>query len=103
MSQQDHPINLLSRSSVLAAGGSRAFGDRLTYGAGRAAIIGSYARREHDWAVQSGAVAGEINQMFTQMRAARIRESVAEREWHNRQQQMRHSQEIADFWLCRKV
>ena len=37
------------------------------------------------------------------MRAAQIRESVAEREWHNRQQQMRHSQEIEDFWLCRKV
>ena len=48
-------------------------------------------------------VAGEINQWFKKMRAAQMRESVAEREWHNRQQQMRHSQEIEEFWLCRKV
>ena len=47
-----------------AAGVSRALGDRLTYEAGRAAKIGMYARREQDWAFQSGSVAGEINQWF---------------------------------------
>lgn len=36
------------------------------------------------------------------MRAAQIRESVAEREWHNHQQQMRHSQEIEDFLTYEK-
>ena len=36
-----------------AAGVSRAVGDRLTYEAGCAARIGSYARREQDWAFQS--------------------------------------------------
>src|SRR5205823_3826403 len=50
-----------------------------------------------DWAFQSGTIAGEINQMFKQLRAAQIRESMAEREWHNHQEQIKHAQEIEDF------
>lgn len=87
----------LGEVASYAADVSHAIGDRLTYEAGRAAKIGSYARREQDWAFQSGTVAGEINQMFKQLRAAQIRESIAEREWHNHQKQMQHSQEIEDF------
>ena len=67
------------------------------------AKIGSYARREQDWAFQSGTVAGEINQMFKQLRAAQIRESIAEREWHNHQQQMQHAQEIENFLTNEKT
>jgi hypothetical protein len=69
----------------------------LSYEAGRAAKVGSYVRREQDWAFQSGTIVGEINQIFKQLRAAQIRESIAEREWHNHQQQMQHAQEIEDF------
>ena len=36
----------------------------------RAAKIGSYARREQDWAFQSNLAAGEITQIFKQLRAA---------------------------------
>jgi len=68
-----------------------------SYDAGHAAKAGSYDRREQDWAFQSGTIAGEINQMFKQLRAAQIREYIAEREWHNHQQQMKHAQEIEDF------
>jgi len=68
-----------------------------SYDAGMTAKIGSYARREQDWAFQSGTIAGEINQMFKQLRAAQIRESMAEREWHNHQQQIKHAREIEDF------
>lgn len=87
----------ISDMSKFAADVALAFADRLSYEAGRAAKVGSYARREQDWAQQSNVAAGEINQIFKQLRAAQIRESIAEREWHNHQQQMRHAQEIEDF------
>src|SRR4030095_5279076 len=64
----------LADVSRFAADGALAYADRLNYEGGRAAKIGSYARREQDWAFQSGTVAGEINQMFKQLRAAQIRE-----------------------------
>ena len=66
----------------------------LPYEAGQSARIGGYARREQDWAFQSNLAAGEINQIFKQLRAAQIREAIAEREWHNHQQQIKHAQEI---------
>jgi Tc toxin complex TcA C-terminal TcB-binding domain len=87
----------LSRTARFAADLALEWSDHLNYEAGRAVKIGSYARREQDWAFQSGTIAGEINQMFKQLRAAQIRESMAEREWHNHQQQMQHAQEIEDF------
>lgn len=87
----------ISALSKYAADVALAYADRLSYEAGRAAKIGSYDRREQDWAFQSGTIAGEINQMFKQLRAAQIREYIAEREWHNHQKQMQHSQEIEDF------
>jgi len=74
-----------------------------SYEAGMAAKIGSYARREQDWAFQSSTIAGEINQMFKQLRAAQIRESIAEREWHNHQKQMQHAQEIENFLTNEKT
>ena len=49
--------------------------DRLTLRGGRAAKLGSYARREQDWAFQSNLAAGEITQIFKQLRAAQIREA----------------------------
>ena len=44
----------------------------------RPAKIGGYARREQDWAFQSNLAAGEITQIFKQLRAAQIREAIAE-------------------------
>ena len=59
--------------------------------------IGSYARREQDWAFQSNLAAGEITQIFKQLRAAQIREAIAERELKNHRQQMKHAEEIEHF------
>ena len=52
------------------AGVVRAFSESFSYQANKAAKIGSYARREQDWAFQSNVAAGEINQIFKQIRAA---------------------------------
>ncbi|WP_154178105.1 insecticidal toxin protein [Larkinella terrae] len=93
----------ISAMSKYAAEVALAYADRLSYEAGRAAKIGSYARREQEWAFQSGTIAGEINQIFKQLRAAQIRESIAEREWRNHQKQMQHAAEIEDFLTNEKV
>jgi hypothetical protein len=70
---------------------------RSSYEAGKAARIGGYARREQDWAFQTNLAAGEINQIVKQLRAAQIREAVAERELENHRQQMKHAEEIEQF------
>ena len=59
----------------IAAGIARGVGAGTSYEAGRAAKIGGYARREQDWAYQSNLAAGEITQLFRQLRAAQIREA----------------------------
>jgi len=71
--------------------------DQVTYDAGQAAKIGSYARREQEWAFQSNLAAGEITQIFKQIRAAQIREAIAEREWTNHQHQIRNAEQIEYF------
>jgi Tc toxin complex TcA C-terminal TcB-binding domain len=69
----------------------------MTYEANRAAKLGGYTQREREWAFQSNLAAGEINQIFRQLRAAQIREALAERELANHRQQIRHAQEIEFF------
>jgi hypothetical protein len=71
--------------------------DKHTYEAGNTARIGTYTRREQDWALQSNLAAGEIAQIFKQLRAAQIREAVAEQELKNHRQQMKHAEEIERF------
>jgi len=81
-----------------AADVARFAADRLNFNAGRAAKIGSYARREQDWAYQSNLAAGEIGQMMKQLRGAQIREAIAEKELENHRQQMKNAEEV-DFFL----
>lgn len=76
---------------------SKSESDKLTYESGKTAKIGSYARREQEWAFQSNLAAGEITQTFKQLRAAQIREAIAEREWKNHQQQIQNAEEIERF------
>ena len=71
--------------------------DKKTYESGKTAKVGSYARREQDWAFQSNLAAGEISQIFKQLRAAQIREAIAELELKNHRQQMKHTEEIERF------
>lgn len=68
-----------------------------TYAANRAFKLGGYTQRERDWAFQSNQAAGEINQVYKQLRAAQIREALAERELANHDQQIKHAQEIEFF------
>src|ERR1051326_8666683 len=62
-----------------------------------AAKIGAHARREQEWSFQSNLAAGEITQIFKQIRAAQIREAIAEREWKNHQQEIKNAREIEMF------
>lgn len=79
------------------AAAARAIADRLNYEARRAGRIDSFARREREWAFQSNLAAGEITQIFKQLRAAQIREAIAELELKNHRQQIKHAQEIERF------
>ncbi|MBD1847607.1 insecticidal toxin protein [Cyanobacteria bacterium FACHB-63] len=71
--------------------------ETLKFEANRASKIGTYARRMQDWDYQSIQAAGRISQVFKQIRAAQIREAIAEIELKNHRQQMKHTQEIEDF------
>lgn len=79
------------------AAAARAVADRLNFEARRAGRIDSFARREREWAFQSNLAAGEITQIFKQVRAAEIRQAIAELELKNHRQQMKHAEEIERF------
>jgi hypothetical protein len=76
---------------------ARAATDRLRYEAGNAGKVAGYARRELDWAFQSNVAAGEFVQALKQLRAAQIREAIAQLELSNHKEQMKHAQEIDQF------
>ncbi len=75
----------------------RAIAERLNFEARRAARIDGFARREREWAFQSNLAAGEITQIFKQIRAAQIRQAIAEMELKNHRQQMKQAEEIEYF------
>src|SRR5262245_9167515 len=79
------------------AAAARAIADRLNFEARRASRIDSFARREQEWAFQSNLAAGEISQIFKQLRAAQIREAIADQELKSHRQQMKHAEEIESF------
>lgn len=80
-----------------AADVAKAIASRFDYEGGRAGKLGGYARREQEWAFQSNLAAGEINQILKQLRAAQIREAIAEQELKSHRQQMQHAEEIERF------
>ena len=75
----------------------RSEADKHSFEANKAAKMGSYARREQEWAFQSNVAAGDITQTLKQLRAAQIREAVAKREWDNHKQQIKHAEEVEHF------
>lgn len=87
----------LSKGMSLLASLDRSDAEGHSYDAGNSARINSFARREQEWAFQSNLAAGEINQIFKQLRAAEIREAIGERELANHRQQMKHAEEIERF------
>lgn len=68
-----------------------------SFKAGRSARIASYDRREQDWTLQSNNAAGEVNATLKQLRAAQIREAMAQRDYTNHQQQVRNAADIERF------
>jgi hypothetical protein len=88
---------LLSKLYSTAASIFSLLGSDLTYQANMAAKVGGHARREQDWAFQRNVIASEITGIYKQWRAAQIREALAEREWRNQQQQIRHAHEVEQF------
>jgi hypothetical protein len=87
----------LAKIAQFAADIAAAVGERHTYEAGNASRIGIYARREQDWALQSNLAAGEIEQIYKQLRAAEIREAVAEKELANHRLQIKHAKDVEHF------
>lgn len=86
-------------SEVAAAGAkaARTIAERLEFEANQTAKVGSYQRRQQEWTFQRNQVASEITQIYRQWRAAQIREALAEREWRNHRQQIRHAEEVEEF------
>jgi len=87
----------LSRGMSFWASFAKTDAEKRTYESGNSSRVGSYSRRELDWAFQSNLAAGEIAQIFKQLRAAQLREAIAERELKNHRQQIKHAEEIEYF------
>ncbi len=92
-----HLVTIASKAMPFWASFDRSAADELTYLATNTAKLGSYGRRELEWAFQSNLAAGEITHLFKQLRAAEIRVALAERELRNHQRQISHAQEIELF------
>lgn len=85
-------------AGIQAAGNlARGIADRLSFEARRAARIDGFARREREWAFQSNQAGGEITQIFKQIRAAEIREAIADLELRNHRKQMEQAAQIEQF------
>lgn len=87
----------VGRGLSAGATAARAIAERLNFEARRATRIDSFARREREWALQSNLAAGEITQVYKQLRAAQLREAIADQELKNHRQQMKHADEIERF------
>ncbi len=67
--------------------------DNAAYQAGRAALVGGYARRQDDWILQHNIAVGELRQLERQIAAAEIRRAVAERELETHRKQVANAKE----------
>jgi len=87
----------LSRAMGFWASFGKTDAEKRSYEAGNTARIGGYSRREQDWAFQSNLAANEITSIFKQLRAAQLREAVAERELSNHRRQIENAKEVEHF------
>ena len=77
--------------------GARFFADRAAFSARMSARQDVVARRQREWAFHSNQAAGEITQIFKQLRAAQIREAIADAEWHNHQKLIENAKQVEWF------
>ena len=68
-----------------------------SYDAAHAGKLAGFQKREQDWAFQSNLAAGEISQIFKQIRAAQLRVAIAELELKNHRQQITYAKEIEHY------
>jgi hypothetical protein len=76
---------------------ARAFANELALTATLASRVAGYDRREQEWTLQSNIAAGEMNATVKQLRAAQIREAMAQREFENHQQAVRNAAAVEEF------
>jgi hypothetical protein len=76
---------------------SRGIAGRISHEASMAGKMGSFARREQDWAFQRKSAAGELTQLFKQLRSAEIREYIAKREHEHHAKQIQQSKDVLEF------
>jgi Tc toxin complex TcA C-terminal TcB-binding domain len=76
---------------------ARIFSEAYAYEANKTGKFGTYRRRELEWLFQSNLAVHEFNQIIKQIRAAQIREAIAQKEFENHKVQMQQSQAIQDF------
>lgn len=88
---------LLSALSEIASEIASGVADEFSYQAGQAGKIGGYTNRLRDYQFQSNSTAGEITQLYKQIRAAEIRAAMAEREYKNHQKQIAQAESIEQF------
>lgn len=85
-------------AGISAAGNAaRGVAERMNFEARRASRIDSFDRRKRDWTFQSNLAAGEISQIFKQLRAAQLREAVATLDLKSHRKQMEHGEAIERF------
>jgi hypothetical protein len=92
----------LAAVANLTSGIFRSKAQKHTDSATKSSKLGSYDRRKENWQFDSNVAAGEISALFKQLRAAQIREAIAEREFKNHQEQIAHAKEIEDFLIEEK-
>jgi hypothetical protein len=76
---------------------ARGVAGRISHEAAMAGKMGSFSRREQDWAFQRKSAAGELTQLYKQLRSAEIREHIANREHENHQKQIKQSKDVLEF------
>lgn len=89
--------DLLKFNTEALAAVANAVADEFSYEATKAGKLGSYSRRELDWISQSNNALGDLAQIYKQLRAAQIREAIADQEYKAHQQQVANAQQIVDF------
>jgi hypothetical protein len=88
---------MLSELANLAADIASAVASQFSYEAGRAGKVAGFANRQREYQFQSNSAAGEITQLFKQLRASEIREAMAKIELDNHRKQIEQAAKIEEF------
>jgi hypothetical protein len=75
----------------------RGVGGLLSEGAGIAATVGGYQRRQDDWTMQANLANAELTQMDSQIAAATDRQKIADTEWEIQNAQISNAQIVSNF------